>query len=196
MEAKISLWITIVVSLFSGSIGAAITAFFNIYQNNVKKKKDFLEQQLQKLYGPLYWNISQIEKLFELNRKIMNAYDQEYCDSSKEYSQEKSTQDALKNEVTVVIDVANAYITKVEQNSNRMMEILNDNYSYIDVDDISLFQIFYEHKVRIETEREQNGRLKLPIPIYNKMGNISFLKPEVMDCIKKKFLDKKSKWEK
>ena len=196
MEDKTHWWLILIVSFLGGGvISAIITSLFNNHQININKKKDFLEQQLQKLYGPLYWLVSQTDKLFDLNNKIMKAYDGEYCDSNKKYSQEKQTQDALNQETSITINVANEYIAKVEENNKQMLVVLNDNYSYIDTDDIDFFQLFYEHKVRNEIEYGQDNKLKLPTSIYCKVGNVSFLKPEIIKRIKSKFLEKKGKLE-
>ena len=187
---------TIFLAVLSSGVTATIMEhFFNNRRDEQNRKLEFLEKQLTNLYGPLYWLISQSEKLFELQGKVMKAYDEEYCDSSKKYSQEKQTQDALKQETSITIEVANDYVVKVEENNKQMMVVLNNNYSYIDTDDIELFQLFYEHKVRNETEYGQERRLKLPTSIYRKIGNVSFLKQEVIDRIKNKFLDKKEKLE-
>lgn len=186
--------VTLIVSFLGGGI---VCALINWVRANRADKKEynirFLDDQIRKLYGPLYYFISQSEKLFELNERFHDAYKKEYVE--KKYSMEEYTRKVLNKEAGETLDIANKYIAGVESNNSKIKEILDNNYPLIDPDDIELFLLFYEHYTRLITERDDEGRIKIPLQIYQRIGNISFLHPDVIERVKEKFLNKKKELE-
>jgi hypothetical protein len=187
--------LSVAVGLLVGGFASTIIILINGYLTEKKERKiRFLEKQLRKLYGPVFYFTSQSEKLFELNNRFQSAYTKEYVEQT--WSQNPETQKYLKQEALDVLDIANKYITQVEEKNKQIEKALNENYSFIDPDDIETMLLFYEHHVRLTTERSESGRLKTPIRIQQQVGTISFLKPEVIDRIKMKSLSKKKELEK
>ncbi len=127
--------------------------------------------------------------MFELNKRFHDAYTKEYVE--KKYSIEEYARKILEKETKETLDIANKYIAIVENNNLRVKEILDNNYSLIDPDDIELFLLFYEDHIRLITERDEEGRIKTPVRIYQQIGHVTFLRPEVIERVKKKFLNKK-----
>lgn len=186
--------LTFLASLFGGGIiGAVINAAGTERARQKERKINFLDKQIRELYGPLYYFVSQAEKLFELNNKFHDAYKEEYI--NKQYSLDEHTQKILNDESDNTLNIANKYVSYVEDNNNKIKEIIDSNYSLIDPDDIKIFVTFFEHHIRLKTERE-NGKLSTPFKVYKHIGNISFLKPEFINKIKEKFLNKKDKLQK
>ena len=181
---------TFLVSLFGGGIlGALINWARAERAENKSRKIEFLDRQIRKLYGPLYYFVLQADKLFELNRRFHKAYDEEF---SKDYAPDEITQKILSERIDKTLGIANKYISYVERNNNSIKKILDDNYSLIDPGDIEVFQLFYEHYVRLNTERNlATGKLETPLGIYKKIGDISFLRPEIIRKVKYKFLVKR-----
>ncbi|MFD0682355.1 MULTISPECIES: hypothetical protein [unclassified Paenibacillus] len=174
--------------------GGAVGAILNWIRADLADKKTrrikYIEDQLKNLYGPLYFVISQSAKLFEIERKYQQAYKEEFID--KQYSREKLTQDRLNDEATKTLDIRNEYINQVRLNNNKIKEILDNNFSYIDAEDIDLVvNYFYENYTRLQTE----VRGKVPFIIHNHIGDISFLRPEFIEGMKSKFLKKKEEVE-
>ena len=196
-EASMSYFntVSLVVSFLGGGI---VSALINWIRVNKADKKDrqikFLDGQIRKLYGPLYYLISQSEKLFQLNNKFHEAYNKEYC--NQEWSQDQHTQKILKEETTTTLETANKYIRMVEKNNEKIKEVLDNQYPLLDPDDIQTTMLFFEHHTRLNVEKDANGKITTPFRIYNCLGDISFLRPEVIEKIKAKFLEKKSKLEK
>jgi hypothetical protein len=189
-EEKIS-WLA---SFFGGGIVAAIFNWIRSNKAELKKRKiEFLDLQLTRLYGPLFYFVCQCEKLFELDKRWDAAYCEEYVE--KEWSQTPEVQEGISKEASNIIELRNAYIVEVEKNSEHIKEILNNNYAYIDQDDIETFTLFYEHYIRRKLEVDDKKKLKLPIGPYKNVGDISFLRPEFISRVKEKFLKKKNELE-
>src|SRR3989339_238660 len=86
--------LTFLASLFGGGIiGAVINAAGTERARQKERKINFLDKQIRELYGPLYYFVSQAEKLFELNNKFHDAYKEEYI--NKQYSLDEHTQKIL-----------------------------------------------------------------------------------------------------
>jgi len=187
--------IRLVFSFLGGGVAVAILDW--IRSNRAEKREakvKFLDEQIRSLYGPLYYFVSQNELLFELDSRFHGAYNQEYV--NKKYSQQEYTQENLKKETQETINIRNLYAEEVEENNKKIKEILDNNYPYIDRDDISDFAKFSEHHIRLQKERDQNGRLKTPLRVYRHVGDISYLRPEFANRVKKKFFQKKDELDK
>jgi hypothetical protein len=154
-----------------------------------KRKIERLTQQIEKFYGPLYFLILQSEKLFELNRSFHEAYSSEYIGTN--WSTDERTTRILEGETKQTLDVANKYMGIVQSNNHKIKKILDENYPFIDRDDIEVFLLFYEHYIRLTTERDDEGRIITPRRIYKRIGSISLLPPKVIERVKEKFLSKK-----
>ena len=187
--------LTLVVSFLGGGVVSAAIGW--IRANRVDKRErriELLDHQIRKLYGPLYYFTSQNEKLFALNKRLHKAYDKEYI--QKKYSREESTQRMLRVETQETLDIANEYMREVEKNNERIKQILDDNYSYIDPEDIDVFLDFFEDYIRLKKERDEEKRIRTPFMIYQHIGDISFMKPELIEKAKLKFSQKKENLDK
>lgn len=179
--------ITVILSVLgivlgSSVISTLITQFWVWRRDVSNEKKQFLEQQIQKLYGPMFWYLSRCEEALKLSRKIQEAGTKEYAGK-----------DCRAEDVDKTIGVSNEYVAVAKYNSTRALDILNENYAFIDLDDIDIFNLFFEHYIRSITEFSEKG-LKIPLNVYEQMGDISFLRNECIDRIKEKYLSKREKW--
>ena len=183
--------------IFSFLGGGVVVAIFDWIRINkaekISRRLDFLNNQIRHLYGPLYFFTSQNEKCFELNDSILKAYRKEYV--QEKFSKDPYTQENLKKEVMITLDVANAYVSLATQNNEKIIEILRDNYSFIDPEDVDTFQQFVVDYNRLKTERDESGKLKTPLEIYMHVGEISFMRPDFIQRVKTKFNSKKTEIE-
>lgn len=186
--------LNLVFSFLGGGLVVALLGWFKDYLSERKARKiSILQDQLQKLYGPLEFFSSQNESFFNLNEKILRAYLDEF--GGKNWAHDEETQRILKENRTTTIDVANAYVRLVTTNNDKILEILRNNYAHIDPDDIDIFAQFIVDYNRLKTETAYDGGPQIPPEIYNRMGSISFMRPEFMHRIKKKFNAKKKELE-
>ncbi len=183
--------LNLVFSFLGGGVVVAIFDWIRINKaERVSRKLSELNNQIQNLYGPLYFFTSQNEKCFELNKSILNAYRKEYVEVK--FSSDPLTQERLKQKTSITMDIANAYVRLVTQNNERIIEILSANYSFIDPEDVDVFQQFVIDYNRLRTERDESAKLKTPLEIYEHVGEISFMRPNFMERVKSKFLAKKT----
>ena len=181
---------TIITFLGGGIIGAGIQYASNARTTREKRHSDFIYEQLRNLYGPLYFLTSQNEKLFELSKAILSAHTQHF--SGNNWSQDKRTQDSLSKESKATIELSNAYIEQVKKNNEQMINILRENYSLVDVDNLEILQEFVVDSLRMNKEID-DGRLKeIPMEVYFSLGEISYSRPDFLSAIKQRFLEKQN----
>lgn len=184
--------IRLVFSFLGGGLVAGLLDWFRANRSEKKVRQvSALQNQIQNLYGPLHFFALQNESYFELNDKFLKAYKNEY--EGQNWSRDETTQANLRKETTQVLDIANAYIALVVKNNESILELLRNNYAYIDPDDIEMVQQLIVDYTRLNTERDESGRLKTPIEIYHYVGEISFMRPEFIKRVKEKFYSKKKR---
>ena len=81
----------------------------------------------------------------------------------------------------------------VTKNNESILEILRNNYAYIDPEDVDVFRQIVVDYIRLKTEVDESGRLNTPLRIYEHIGSISFMQPEFIKRVKEKFNAKKTK---
>ncbi|MFC9707276.1 hypothetical protein ACFTRD_03870 [Paenibacillus sp. NPDC056933] len=171
--------------------GGTVSAIINWVRSSIAETKErsskYIEQQLEKLYGPLYYLTLQSSKLFEIEKKLDDAYKVEYID--QKYSDDPVTRQRLREDTELVIELKNQYIEQVVKNNRKIIDLLDNNFALIDVE--IFINEFYEHFIRYQSE--EIG--KTPYMVYEHLGAISFLRPEFIKRIKEKFKNKKSQFE-
>jgi len=178
-----------ILSFLGGGLVVAIINWWRISISDKKTRKvEYLLLQMKNLYGPLNFFTLQNEKMFSLSERFNEAYDIEYV--KPKWSNEKQTQKNLKEETTVTLDLADSYIKTVKSNNDKIIRLLENNYPYIDSDDIEIFQDFVVDYTRLKNEINKDGNLLTPFRIYNRIGNISIMKKEFIERAKNKFKEK------
>ena len=125
--------IRLLFSLLGGGLVAGLINWFSVHCSEKKARKiSALQDKIQNLYGPLQFFASQNESYFELNRQFNNAYQAEY--EEKKWSSDETTQKNLKQETKQTLDLANKYVKIVTNNNEKILEILKNNYVYIDLE--------------------------------------------------------------
>jgi hypothetical protein len=152
---------------------------------------DRLRQQLEVVYGPCFFFTCQNEKMFELNTSIQNAYSAHFV--GKDWSPDEQTQESVRRETKDTLDLANEYVMRVTKNNERVMEILERGWYLIDPDDIPVFAQFQVDFTRMKTEIHGKMRNRMPHEIYERVGGISFMRPEMIERVKQKVQSKQSR---
>jgi len=184
MSETLFIILSFAVALLGGaSIGAVIGGLFAQHAAAKERKIRFLDDQIRKLYGPLYYFVSKSEKLLELRARFESAYDSEFCNVILNDDNKKAADET--------INIENEYIHKVTENNREMQEILDNSSALIDPSDIDMFLLFYENHIRLQTEKDSEGKIRTPHLIYHQVGDIHFLHPEVTKRVKNKYSRKR-----
>lgn len=182
--------IRLIFSFLGGGLVAGLLDWFRAHRSEKKARTvSDLQAKIQNLYGPLQFFASQNESYFELNKKFLEAYEAEY--EGKNWSQDEATQKNLEQETTQTLEIANAYIKMVTKNNESILEVLRNNYAYIDPEDVKVFRQLVVDYTRLKTEVSESGRLNTPLRIYKHIGSISFMQPEFIERVKERFYSKK-----
>jgi hypothetical protein len=186
--------IRLILSFLGGGLVTALLNWWSSARSERKKRRiEFIRSQLQELYGPLQFFTSCNAQLFELNRNFHEAYTHEYI--GKQWSREYNTRDRVSQAASQTIDIANQYVEQVVENNEHILEILMSHYSLIEPADIEAFAQFIVHYTRLKTEIDEAGRLKTPFEIYQHLGDISFMRPEFIESVDRRFREKKAELE-
>lgn len=183
--------VRLVVSFLGGGVAAALIVWLKeVRSAKAQRRLDRIRAQIENLYGPLYFFSSQNVALFELANEILRAYGAEFV--GKKWSQSEHTQANLKQDATATIELANTYVSTAVSNNNEMVKLLRFGYAYIDVDDEDVFREFILDQERLKREFLGEGPMKTPFAIYQRIGEISYMRPGFADRVRSKFRDKKS----
>jgi hypothetical protein len=179
----------LIISFLGGGI---LVAFINWARTSrserTTRKNEFLKEQITRVYGPLYFYVCLNESLFELNAKFHKAYKEHFSD--QKWSKDPYSMENLRKEMGITLELANYYVGIVRDNNNKIVDLLRDNYSYIDPEDTEVFQQFIIDHLRMEKEFKKEEPLATPFEIYEKVGDISFSRNEFLELVKKKFTEK------
>ena len=155
-----------------------------------KRHSDYTHEQLSKLYGPLFFLTTQNQELLNLSNKILGAYDNHF--SGNKWSSDPDTRKTLKDERSSTIELSNEYVRQVATNNEKIVDLLQNSFAYIDEDDIEIIQNFIVDTMRMNKEVREEWLKKIPFEVYESLGDISYSRPEFLNRIKKKFLDKQA----
>ena len=182
--------INLIFSFLGGGLVAGVLDWVRSTKSEARARRAvMLSDQLKHLYGPLYFLTSQNAALFELSRSFQAAYSAVYV--NQQFSQEPGTQASLDKQTSQTLSLANQYIETVKRNNERISELLTSAYSYIDPEDAEFLRQFFIDYVRLRTEFDCDGKLLTPFMIYERIGDISFMRPAFMERIQKQFEAKK-----
>ncbi len=172
--------------LLGSSLGAAlVTAGFQIWNSMRQGELQNIQDKLRWLYGPLFSFTRLNEDLFNLQRNIMEACAKEYGDTRPT---PENAQD-LQQQVNQVFEEANYYVeTEVIQNNEKIIPLLEKYWYLIDFDDVEIFSQFRIDAIMYKRIKGQT--IKTALIIKRHLGNISFMRPEMIERVKKKFASK------
>lgn len=184
--------IRLVVSFVGGGLVSAIVNW--VREARVARHErqiNILREQLDRLYGPLFFLTSQNERLFELNRSVNVAYGNHFLD--KNWSTDERTQSQLRKEAESTIDLGNAYIDRVLSNNVRVMDLLEKNWHLIDPEDAEVLSQFQVDYTRFKVEITERRSRDIPFLIAKDLGEISYMRPEMLSHVRATFEKKRTR---
>ena len=179
----------LIISFLGGGILVALINWVRTSRSErTTRKHDFLKEQIAKLYGPLYFFVGLNEALFALNDKFHKAYKEHFVNEN--WGTDPYTTENLRKESQATLDIANHYVRLVRDNNCKVVDLLRDNYAYIDPEDTEVFQQFIIDYLRMDREIKTGAPLEIPMKIYFKVGEISYSRNEFMELVKRRFVEK------
>jgi len=184
------MWLHLIVAFLGGGLASGlIGALANSRRERAARRAEFLQRQLQDLYGPLRFRASSNARLFEQVRKLQDLYKQEYIDTT--YSRNADTQERVHQSAQATIDVENEYVALAVRNSNAAAELLESSYALVDPEDTSVFGRFLVDVARRKVEIDTQGRQRLPIGILMKLDATSFMPSDFIKAVEARFDQKR-----
>lgn len=179
----------LIISFLGGGILVALINWARTSKSErTSRKHDFVKEQITKVYGPLYFFVGITETLFTLNDKFHKAYNEHFVDQT--WSTDPHTRENLRKKTDATLQIANHYVGIVRDNNSKIMDLLRENYAYIDPEDTEVFQQFIVDHLRMEREFKAEQPLETPFEIYLKVGEISYARKEFLGLVKKRFVKK------
>lgn len=145
-----------------------------------QREVDHLKNQLELLYGPLFFFTKQNEKLFSLCQQIDEAYTNEFV--AKKWSSNKTTQASVRKDADMTNELKNEYHRRIIANDARIMDILEKGWHLIDTDDADELAQFQVDYIRYITECDE--KLKIPLSIYKRLGYIPNMRQSMSERVK------------
>ena len=179
---------TIITFLGGGIIGAIIHYASTARSERQRRHSNYVHEQLDRLYGPLYFLTNQNDELLDLSKKILEKH-AEYFDGSN-WSKDPNTQKSLQKESLQTIELSNTYADQVVENNGKIISLFRDNYAYVDHEDVELFTTFTIDAIRMNKEVTEKRMQTIPLNIYKEIGEISYSRPEFLGRVKTQFEDK------
>lgn len=174
-----------VMSFLGGGVVVAVGNWVHATRSAQRQNElDRLREQLASLYGPCFFFTCQNEKMLCLSASIQKAYSTSF--EGKSWSDDPSTQATLRKEMTDTVDLANEYVLRVDKNNARVMELLERNWHLVDSEDVPIFSHFQVDYTRSQTEIHGRMRSRMPPSILAQVGNISFMRPEMIERVRSK----------
>jgi hypothetical protein len=172
--------------LLGSSLGAAlVTAGFQIWNSMRQGELQNIQDKLKWLYGPLFFFTRLNEDLINLCRRHEEACAKEYKDTrpTPENSED------LQQQVDQLFEEGNSYIEiDVIQNNEKIIPLLEKYWYLIDFDDVEIFSQFIIDMIMYKRIKGQTPRTALIIKKH--IGPISFMRPEMIERVKEKFVSK------
>lgn len=169
--------------------GGVLVGIFEWIRTRISEKEartyDFIIDQFRNLYGPLYFLTAQNKGLFKLYNDYHEAYKKEYIEV--EWSQDKDTQKSLKEEMDDFFKISNSYMDIVKENNDKLIEIMADNYTYLDPEDIESFQQFVVDYNRMKNEIDRPDGAQVHFRTYQHIGKISLMRPKFIKIIEERY---------
>lgn len=188
--------LSMIVGFLGGSTMSAIISWLRANRSETRERKiQFLNEQLRKLYGPLFFYSSLSDRLSKVSQKIYEVYKDKYPDESDLEIKKRVLQEGI-NTIKPSIDTSEVlidYFMEFVKINENIVKILNSNFSYIDPDDVEIFTKFCENYYRwkLETGVSKDKKLELPIIIGKQIGEIYLVIHKFNNIIKLKFYQKK-----
>lgn len=181
----------LIVSFVSGGLVVAVIEWYRGYQlSRLERRLQLTRDSLSKLYGPIYFYTVQNQECFRICRELHKALHSDKINITDENGKYQLL--LTKEELDCAINLTNEYVEIVKKNNDQIFEIAQNNWVFIEFDDIDLFRKMIVDYTRLKIEYEESGKLKTPLMIYTEIGDVCFMQPEYVERIEQRVREKQS----
>jgi hypothetical protein len=170
--------IRLILSFLGGGLVAGLLDWFRAYLSEKRRSEiDYLQKQLRSLYGPLRFFISQNQLITELAGNYGKVFTTLYA--PKKSTDPQSVDEASKMTFALV----QKYVSKIKENNEKIMRILEEHSMLADPDDAEIFAKFQLNYIRMRTEVTDNNFLTIPEDVYERLGSFIYFPPELPERV-------------
>ncbi len=176
----------------AGLVVALIDWFRTARRDKAERRVAQLSEQIQHLYGPIYYLVTLNKAFFDLSRDVQKAGSRVF--SGKTWS--SSSQPVITKMIDETIQVSNQYIQMVVENNEKIMAILDSNIHLATIDDVGNITAFVRDYYRLKVETtttmrnaERKEEPHLPLQVVLELPRISFLDPKFIAFIERRYAE-------
>ncbi len=185
MEAELTK--TLFTFLGGGLVGALINWYRTSKSDRILRHNQYTSEQINKLYGPVYFLVCQNEVLTDISDKYTKAIKKEILDV--DWSKEEETRKQVRSDLDKSIELSNYYIGLTHQNNKEILDILKTQFQFINPADIELCKKYIADFLRMEREFKQTDMLDAPLGIYESVGPVHFMREDFASLFQVRFLE-------
>ncbi|HYV35127.1 MAG TPA: hypothetical protein VE988_05450 [Gemmataceae bacterium] len=161
------------VGLGSGFLVTAIKLYLDARSAARQREIGYLQDQLRLLYSPLHLLATLNKEHLKITEKLQDALNPK----ATAKPQPEDVPAASGAESDQIIKLSNEYATKFKENNAKMRQILEANWSLIDVDDVDLLLAFVVDCVRMQVEVDEKHSQGVAIRVNQRLGTIFYVRP-------------------
>jgi hypothetical protein len=166
-----------VMIFFTGGMAVAI---YNSMKEARQKAVANLQEQLRLLYGPLHCLTTQNMEILKFAVKLQESINS----NSKVAPHEQEIPPARGAVAHKIIELSNTYSAKFKENNARIMQLLEANWSLIDMEDVAPFLAFLADYARMQVEVDEKHGEDVADRVNQHLGDIYYVRPEFVERVK------------
>jgi len=171
----------IFLSILGGGVGGAVvTVFAGYIKQRSERGFKLLNDRIRLLYGPLYYFLYQNKQLFEASSEVLRA-------GGKAYGGINGAMEIVDG-VTKTINVAQAYSSQIRENNEKIMQLLEDNFSFASPKDYASLINFTKDIYRGKFERPKQDGGGAPLSVSISLPPILIFDTKFMELVEGTYL--------
>jgi hypothetical protein len=176
--------------LTNGAVVAVVTWFLNSREARARLRAEYLRVQLEWLYGPLSCQLSVNAMLLKHADHLSARGLTEYGPTSRHDWQREHVAKRLSAEGSELIKVNNEYASQSIAGNAAIVTLIKTKYHLLDPVDQPRCNAFILNDARLNTERDENKKLRISLAVYDTKDPILYLDHTFVEAIQATFARK------
>jgi hypothetical protein len=180
-------------SFLGGGMVVAILTWIKEARSAVRQQEvAYLKDQFHVLYAPLHCLTVQNMETFKHTEKLRETLHQ----NIKVESQDPIIPPVTGAEAGKIIEMSSAYMAKITENNTRIRQLLEANWSLIDLEDEEVFVAFLTNCLRMQVEIDEHHAERVPLRVVLRLGDIYYLNTGFLERVTAQWKAKRVRLEK